>query len=291
MPKYSPEQNIQLAMQIRRGAWLLDDVQPLLPIITSILDRQDILLASHDRGYAATTHSGGWGDELATENSNRYVTVIPITGVITTYDSCGTIGTMTYAESLMKAKNDPDNVGVVLSIDSGGGSIDAIPFMVQAIESYKQSGRPIIAHTSFCGSAAYWIAAQCDAIFVNDSIISKVGSIGAYCHLIDDTEAMKKEGLTLHEIYADQSSDKNKPYREALTGKYDLIKASLSHLVDSFHTAVKSGRPHLQADAPGVLSGAMFFPAEALAVGLIDGVQTLEESIENVFVRGAVKHI
>lgn len=101
---------------------------------------------------------------------------------------------------------------------------------------------------------------------------------------------LKKEGYTVITVYADESTDKNLGYRQALEGEYALIKKGLSHTVAQFHQDVKAGRPNIKTDAPGVFSGAMFHPDEAQDLGLINGMMTLDECIENAAIRAQYNH-
>ena len=48
---------------------------------------------------------------------------------------------------------------------------------------------------------------------------------------------------------------------------------------------MKGGRPDLKADADGVLTGALFHQDKAVPLGLADGMKSLSECIENVFIR------
>ena len=187
------------------------------------------------------------------------------------------------ANALIEYASKDDIVGVVLDIDSPGGSSNAIMPLINAINQVKAMGKPIIVHTDFCASAAIWVASQCDAIFMDNSL-SEVGSIGAYATIFDNRQNLQT-GEKVITIYADESSDKNKGVREALEGKYETVKAELSELVSDFQAAVKAGRPDLKADAEGVMTGAMFRTAKAIKLGLADGMASLQECIENVYIR------
>lgn len=221
------------------------------------------------------------GDVAQAEPSSRKecVAVIPIVGTITKYDSCATIGATTVASVLVEAAENPDVVGVVLDIDSGGGSCSAIPLLEKAISSVKSAGKPIIVHADLCASAAYWIASMCDAIFA-DNFFSEFGSIGVMAQMYRPAENV----IT---VYAEESPDKNREYREALSGNIKPAQQSLSPIVAEFQKAVSIGRPNLKKDTPGILSGAMFNAHEATDAGLINGMSSLEDCIQNVFIRAS----
>ena len=244
----TPENNVKLALELRRGRWLVHDISTLIPTAISLLQQQDILLQAAEREFDIMLYDvdARAVSANAARSGDPCVAVIPISGTITKYDSCGTIGTATYAQALLAAAADTNVVACVLDIDSGGGNSTAVPLMLDAIRKFKATGKPLLAHADFCASAAYWIAAQCDAVYCDNAITSEVGSIGAYTYFIDDREALEKSGQKVHEIYAEESSDKNLAYRQALTGEYTLIRMRLSHLVAAFHADVKAGRQALR---------------------------------------------
>lgn len=281
MPRSPFLNNTQIALDILRGIWLLHDADALLPYALKFLDRQTSDTVKND--YTPSLSSGSRSSRKKSSSDQKKVLVLPIHGALTKYETCTTFGTTDMAATLIEYASKDDIVGVVLDIDSPGGSSNAIMPMVNAINQVKAMGKPIIAHTDFCASAAIWVASQCDAIFMDNSL-SEIGSIGAYATIFDNSQNLQT-GEKIITIYADESSDKNKGIREALAGKYDTVKAELSELVSDFQAAVKSGRPDLKADAEGVMTGAMFRPAKAIKLGLADGMASLQDCIENVYIR------
>ena len=285
MPRSAFLNNTQIALDILRGIWLLHDADALLPYARRFLERKtpDTSLSEYQPTISTAADTLGSG----ASGSKKQVLVLPIHTALTKYDTCTTYGTAGIAAQLVQYASKKEIIGVVLDIDSPGGSSNAIMPLVNAIAQVKEMGKPVIAHVDFCASAAMWVASQCDAIFMDNSL-SEVGSIGAYATIYDNRHNLQT-GERLITVYADESGDKNRGIREALDGKYDTVKADLSRLVKDFHDAVKAGRPSLKADADGVLSGAMFRPAEAIKNGLADGMGSLDYCIENVFIRAEFK--
>lgn len=277
--------NTQIALDILRGIWLLQDADALLPYALRFLDHKTAEISREDFKPQMASGSGTGGKKSST--NQKKVLVLPIHGALTKYETCTSYGTTDLAAALIEYASREDIVGVVLDIDSPGGSSNAIMPLVSAIEQVKAMGKPIIVHTDYCASAAMWVASQCDAIFM-DNNLSEIGSIGAYATIFDNREN-PQTGEKIITIYADESSDKNRGIREALEGKYDTVKANLAELVSNFHAAVKAGRPDLKTDAEGVMTGAMFRSAKAIKLGLADGMGSLQDCIENVYIRAEFK--
>lgn len=284
------ENTLQLLSDVRRGQWFIHDHEALLPVALAFLRGEKIANAERRSKFEFSTAVAQFSVRSMDKSSKApAVAVIPIVGVISKYDSCYSYGATTYARAISMAAKDPDICAIVLDIDSGGGSGNAISVIKEAIAQTQAYGKPIIAHVDFCASLAYWIASQCDAIFC-DNQLSEVGSIGGFIKFIDDTRKLEKEGYQVVTVYADESGDKNLAYRQALEGDTTLLKKDLSYLVGKFHQDVKAGRPDIKADAQGVFTGAMFYPDKAHELGLINGVLTLSECIENAAIRANTNH-
>ncbi len=103
------------------------------------------------------------------------IAIIPVKGVIMKDDWCGEPGTETMGNWLKEAYNNENIVGVLLDIDSGGGSVDGTGEFAQIIENRN---KPVVAFCSgLIASAAYWIGSSCDMIVISFETV-EVGSIG-----------------------------------------------------------------------------------------------------------------
>lgn len=282
------ENTLHLLSDVRRGQWFVHDYESLLPVAVSFLRGEKIPDNALRPAFEFSAAEAQFSASLGGEAKAKQVAIIPIVGTITKYDSCFTIGAITYARAITTAANHPEVGAIVLDIDSGGGAVNAIAVLKEAIHHAQALRKPIIAHVDCCASLAYWAASQCDAIFC-DNPISVVGSIGGLYQIVDDTSKMEKEGYTVITVYADESADKNLDYRMALEGDSAMLKKNLSYTVARFHEDVRAGRPDIK-DAPGVFTGAMFRPDEAQALGLINGVMTLQECVENAAIRAQYNH-
>ena len=110
--------------------------------------------------------------------------------------------------------------------------------------------------------------------------MDQLGSIGSYCTLFDFSGYLEKEGIKMHEIYAPQSTDKNKNYRDAIAGDDSAIKTDLKILVEGFISFVKTSRgDKATANQSAWDSGKMFYADEAIKLGLADGIKPFEQVI------------
>lgn len=266
----------QLARDIMQGKWLVAYPDTLLPVAKAFLNKLPVEMEVKAAEVSTVADSGAEAEE------SKNVAIVPLHGTMTKYDTCTSYGTTFIANNLREMADDEDVIGIVLDIDSPGGSTSAIPPMLEAISYAKAKGKPVYVHADCCASAAYWVASQCDAIYM-DNDLSEVGSIGAMAVFVDGTAVNPETGEKTLIVYADESSEKNRAYRDALAGNFEAAKAELKPLVNQFQNAVVSGRPNIHKEEHGVLSGAMFGTADALRLNMADAKKTLSETIEAVF--------
>lgn len=288
--KKSYTNNRALAMDILRGQWLIQETPELRQAARNFLEKRAVNFGDDaeegPKAVLCTIKGDSYGADTASENlpvQENLVLIVPLHGTLTKYDNCIGCAAMEVADTLEEFRDREDVCGFILDIDSPGGAVNAIMPVVEQIRKIQEIGKPIIAHVDQCCSAAYWIASQTDAIFA-DNIMSALGSIGAFYSFVDDREN-KQTGEKVIDIYAPESTDKNRSFREALEGKPELAQKELSETVQKFIAAVKSGRPDIKADAPGVMSGAVFETSKAIELGMANAMMDITSCIENVFIR------
>lgn len=286
MRKYT--NNRALALDIIRGKWLLDDASA-----TKMLDAAREFLSKGNAGGdnaspLAVSFQALDGTSVSIEEADNArpgtptVLIVPLSGTLTKYDNCFGTATLEVVDLLEQYRQDENVIGFILDIDSPGGAVNAVMPLIEEIRKIQASGKPVISHCDFCASAAYWIATQTDLIIM-DNLLSEVGSVGVCASLVDDREN-KATGERRFTIYAPESKDKNKAYRDALDGKTETLEAELSQTARVFQDAVKAGRPKLKEEA-GVLSGAMFDAAKAIDLNMADAMGDLSSCVGIVYAR------
>ena len=278
----------RLAWDIRHSVWLVSDPDVMSDLAGRVLSRQAVDLdytPAHCELFAESGRRVNAGEQG--KSKSPMVAVVPLHGTMTKYRTCESDGTARLADVISELADDPSVVGMVLDIDSGGGAINSLPPLFAALDRVRSAGKPVYAHCDLCGSAAYWAAIHCDAVYL-DNRFSEVGSIGAFYHFVDTRAANPATGEKEITIYAPESSAKNYSYRRALEGDFAPAEKELSRTVRDFQGEVKSRRSALKADAEGVLSGAMFKAADALKVGLADAVRNLDETVQAVFALASI---
>src|SRR6185295_35537 len=139
-------------------------------------------------GAAAEPRSGG------------VVAVIPIMGTIShraeaMQAASGGTSTEKLSQRFAQAISDPKVRGVVLDIDSPGGTVAGTPELAAQIRAARGS-KPIVAFANAqAASAAYWLGAQADEFLVTPS--GEVGSIGVFATHEDQSAAAATAGVKM----------------------------------------------------------------------------------------------
>lgn len=216
------------------------------------------------------------------------IMVVRASGVITMGDSqvggeqagafgVDSIGSGTMAEVLAEARKNDYVKGVILRIDSPGGSAVASEAIWQAIHQTAQS-KPVYASIGpMAASGGYYMACAADRIFVNDASI--VGSIGVVGGKLVLGGLYEKLGLYVQRRWRGQIGDvfnSVEPFTAAQ--KQSLLKA-MQHTYDVFVERVKAGRGERLADVAAVAEGRLFTGRQAVTNGLADELGGLDRAV------------
>jgi len=103
----------------------------------------------------------------------------------------GFTNTGTLAATLGELRADPSVRGVLLQVDSPGGSVAGVAEAHSAVSDLVAAGKPVHVHAgNLMASAAYWIASAASAITVGRS--ASVGSNGVYTVVYDYSANLAK---------------------------------------------------------------------------------------------------
>ena len=206
--------------------------------------------------------------------------IIPVHGTMLKYGTMCSYGTTEIAEVVREAADSKNISSIVLDMDSGGGSVDAIAPLIDVVRHAQGKQKAVVAYCDLCASAAYYVACACNEIVAGNEVSAELGSIGVMMSFMDYAKYYENLGVKQHTIYSNLSDYKNLPFEAAKRGDYKAIRdEELDPLARDFQEAVKRGRgARLQLETEGLLRGRMFYAKEAVRVGLADRIGTLEQA-------------
>jgi protease-4 len=190
----------------------------------------------------------------------------------------GTVGGDSTARLIRQAAADDSVKGLVLRVDSPGGSAFAADLILRDIELFQQSGRPVVVSMgSVAASGGYWVSMSADEIIASPTTLT--GSIGVGATLPTFQRTLARLGVSVDGV---GTTD--------LSGEYDLtrslgddIKAMIGQQVrntyQQFISKVASYRGESIEDVDRVARGRVWTGSEALDRGLVDRLGSLGDAI------------
>ena len=208
----------------------------------------------------------------------EYLAAIHIEGVIEvknkTYDQGWLLDTIADLAS------DQYNIGIVLVIDSPGGTVYEADAAYLALCDYKaQTGRPVYAYMqSLAASGGYYIACAADRIFANRNTLT--GSIGVIAgSSIDITELLEKYGVKYTTFTAGRNKNMGN-LNSPLTSEQRAIMQSLAdECYDQFTKIVADSRKMDIEKVRSLADGRIYSAKQAYENGLIDGIYRWDEML------------
>ncbi|CAB3653350.1 S49 family peptidase [Trinickia soli] len=174
--------------------------------------------------------------------------------------------------SLRRAFSDSDSAGVILYINSPGGSpvqAGIINAEIRRLRA-KYPAKPLyVVVGDMCASGGYYVAAAADKIYVDRASI--VGSIGVLMDGFGFTGLMEKLGVQrrLH------TSGANKGFFDPFSPETPAMDAHAQAMLDQIHQqfidAVRQGRGKRLHETPDLFSGLFWTGQKSVELGLADG--------------------
>ena len=184
--------------------------------------------------------------------------------------------------ALRSALEDPGSKALVLLINSPGGSpVQAGLINDEITRLRKLHDKPIYAVVEeTCASAAYYIAAATDRIYVDKA--SVVGSIGVLMDSFGFVDTMEKLGVERRLLTAGENKGFLDPFSPQSDAHRKYAQAMLDQIHQQFITAVRSGRGTRLKETPEMFSGLFWTGEQSVSMGLADGLGSLDSVARDV---------
>jgi len=168
----------------------------------------------------------------------------------------------------------PDVQAVFLDIDSPGGSVSGTPELAQAVADLCKVKYTYAFSGGQMASAAYWVASQCDAIYVTPS--ARVGSIGVILPIVDSTEAYKQAGLNVEVFAAGKFKSAGMPGIPLTDDQRAWLQSDVEEIAVDFRTAVLARGRSIPAEA---MEGQTFSARNAMKYNMAGTVKNRDAAL------------
>jgi protease-4 len=187
-------------------------------------------------------------------------------------------------EILAKAEQDNDIAGVILRINSPGGTVTASDTLYHEIQQFESRRKvPVYACITGLGtSGAYYIAAASDLIIAHPAAVT--GSIGVMLLNFNVEGLLDKVGITEMTIKSGAKKDIMSPFRPGTAEEQKIMQDIIDSFAARFRGVVLARKNNrLSAkELEELADGRIYSANQALAAGLIDKVAYLDEAINEL---------
>jgi signal peptide peptidase SppA len=252
--------------------------QPMVSMVATVLAR-------HLTGHALDVAPYEKRPPAAATTSHG-VAIIPLQGVIAPRmdamsDLSGGTSFATAGAALDAAMGDPDVATIVLDIDSPGGSVAGCGEFASRVLAAREFKRIIACANFEMCSAAYWVGACASEVVAAPSAL--VGSLGVYSVHEDLSAALAEAGFKITYISAGKYKVDGNETEPLSASAHARLKAMVDKYHRDFVGAVALGRNTTSAAVlAGFGEGAVCTSDEALALGMIDRIETIDQTLARV---------
>lgn len=214
------------------------------------------------------------------ETVGSHTALITIEGTIES-GSAGAADTVIPA--LNKAYSDSGSVGIIMHINSPGGSPVQAGMINDEIgrlrKAYPQKPLYVVVD-EICASGGYYIAVAADKIYVNKASI--VGSIGVLMDGFGFTGVMEKLGVERRLMTAGENKGFMDPFSPQTPKQKNYAQDMLNEIHQQFIDVVRKGRGKRLQETPDMFSGLFWSGTKAVEMGLADDFGTVDTVARNI---------
>lgn len=212
---------------------------------------------------------------------NSHIAILYAVGDIVDAGSEGIVGPAMVDEILALA-NDDDVAGMVLRVNSGGGSAFASEQIWEAIEHFKSTGKPVyVSMSDYAASGGYYISCGAKRIYADANTLT--GSIGIF-GMIPNIKGLvtDKIGVNFTTVATNANGDFGTITQPLTPAQHAALQRSVDDGYALFTSRVAKGR-NLPIDSVlAIAEGRVWDGRTAQRIGLVDSIGGLEKAVADL---------
>lgn len=217
-------------------------------------------------------------NSVSTDFGYDYIGTIYIEGTISE-DAGGTYNHQYLLNAIDAMIADDENKGMILYVDTPGGSVFASDELYFKIKEYQEkTERPVYASMqSMAASGGYYISAPCDKIIANRNCWT--GSIGVTLGtMYDISELLDNLGIKTNTITSGANKAMGSNVEPMTSEQRAIFQSMVDEAYEQFVGIVAEGRDMKISKVKKLADGRIYTAKQALDNGLIDQIGTFEEA-------------
>lgn len=216
----------------------------------------------------------------ATQNltAKKRIAIIYADGNIVEQDDPNNISGNRFASIIAKVRADSSVKAVVLRVNSPGGTVLAASKIKEEIDLTREAKPVIASYGDYAASGGYWISNSCDHIFTNATTLT--GSIGVFSAIPEFSKTLKNVAhVNMVPVNSHKHSDMLSLTRPFDSEETAWMQVYVDDIYNSFVSIVADGRDKSFEEVDEIAQGRVWTGAEALKIGLVDEIGTLQDAI------------
>ena len=216
----------------------------------------------------------GWIGNAGIKSIDKHTALINLHGMLTP-DSVSSAENIN--ASLRKAFNDKNTQGVIIQINSPGGSPVQAGYINDEILRLRSIYPDIPLYAvigDICASGGYYVAVAADKIFVDKA--SLVGSIGVMLDGFGFAKTLEKLGIERRLLTAGESKGFLDPFLPMDDKQMEHAQSMLAEVHEQFVSVVRHGRGDRLKDDPAIFSGIIWTGEKSIDLGLADAMGSVD---------------
>ena len=220
-----------------------------------------------------------YATKLKKGNRKNKIAVVYADGEIVNSGSDADIVGSKLANTLRKVREDKKVKAVVFRVNSPGGSAQAAEAIRHELQLLRAEKPVISSYGNYAASGGYWISAESDYIFTDNSTIT--GSIGVFGLVPSVGNAIRKNlKVNIETVGSSSHADMMTGMRKLTDDEVEYVQKQIEKIYDDFTGLVSNGRGMSKDSVDAIGQGRVWAGADALNIGLADCKGGLQDAID-----------
>ena len=192
-------------------------------------------------------------------------------------------------EKLLHGLSSDNNIkGLIISINSPGGTVSASNKLYEAIKNFKEKNKvKVYIHSSdLLASGGFWSAVASDKIYASyGAMVGAIGVKGPAWYVYKkpisiqnsflEKKILTEDGIKFYQPYAGRSKDIFNPFRDPTDEEIENIQTMLDSIYDRFMNIVSKNRKIEKSYIQDEIGALVYDSQTAKNKNLIDGIMNL----------------
>ena len=209
-------------------------------------------------------------------NNKEKIRVVNLNGVIQSDSNNEFV-----INQLKLASEDPTTKGVILAVNSPGGSVYVSEQIAKEIKNLKEKEIPVYSvMEEMAASGGYYVSAPTDRIYASNETLT--GSIGVIMQMYSLEGLFEKYGIKEQNITSGKMKDAGSPGRDLSAEEKKYFQDLIDSAYKRFVKLVSEGRNMSEDEVKKIADGRVYDGEQAIKNGLVDKIGDLDLAIDDM---------